>query len=63
MAELRADPELLKELHAVLREHGYGTIYQLGEAAGDYQDRFVAIWRIARQRRQQAEPPSPLPQG
>ena len=48
LAELKADPALLTEITAVLREHGYGTIYQLGEAADDYSDRFVAIWRIAR---------------
>jgi hypothetical protein len=52
LTELKADPALLREIHAVLRESGYGT-FQIGEAA-EMQDGFVAIWRIARQRRQAA---------
>jgi hypothetical protein len=38
LAELRDDPELLREIHAVLRERGYGPL-QIGEAADDYQVR------------------------
>jgi hypothetical protein len=45
---------VLKELHAILREAGYEQFAQIGEAADAYQDRFVAVWNAARQRRQAA---------
>jgi len=54
LAELRADPALLTEITTILRQSGYGTIDQLGEAADDYQDRFVEVWNAARQRRMAA---------
>jgi len=53
LAELRADPELLKELHSVLREAGYEQFAQIGEAA-EMRNGFVARWAIARKRRQAA---------
>jgi hypothetical protein len=54
VAELRNDPKLLKELHDVLREHGYEQFAQIGEAADAFRDRFVAVWNAARQRRMAA---------